>query len=352
MITGLGMWLPETTIQSSLADEIRNSTHTDGSDPLLDIDLGSALDATILRELVERERLDPARGTHERRVALTETNAVAAAAAVRAALADAKVQPEDVSHVLSWALVPDDIGPHAPRVAQHAGIQRAAALDVDAACASIVVQLQLATALIDAGHAKVVVLTQSHLLSRAVPSVARVRHFLGDAATAVVVSKDANVRPTAFAIESEGRDADAVLWCRADGGQQPWFSTGAPFVPGTRDRVRAQELVARTLMTGAQCVRRARELAELKRDDEIGVLATLQPRAWVPEGIARSLGLPAGRAPSTFAQYAHLGGCSVVANLLAARERGLLSRGTNVALFAQGAGFTTAAAILEWAEPA
>jgi 3-oxoacyl-[acyl-carrier-protein] synthase III len=80
----------------------------------------------------------------------------------------------------------------------------------------------------------------------------------------------------------------------------------------------------------------------------VNVLATVQPRRWVPAAIAEGLGLAAERAPQTFDEYAHLGGVGVLVNLLAARDAGLLQRGACVALYAQGAGFTRAAALLEW----
>jgi 3-oxoacyl-[acyl-carrier-protein] synthase III len=340
---GLGIWLPDTIVQSTLASEPAKGLAA--RDPLLDIDLGSAHDAAILRNMVERERLDPARGTRARHVALTESNAFAAAAAARCALADAGVDGDDVSHVLSWALVPDDVGAHAPKVAQLAGVRNARAFDVDAACASVVVQMELATALIESGRATAVLCTQSHLLSRAVPDGSRVRHFLGDAATAMVVT--ARPKQIAFQIESDGADAEAVVWCRADGSRIPWYLAGERFVPGTRDPMRAQQLVANTLSIGSTAIRAVCEKAS--RDPRaIDVIGTIHPRGWVPEGIARSLDLGPERAFSTFARTAHVGGCGVVANLLEARAQGVLKAGAKVALFAQGAGFTRAAAFLEW----
>ena len=51
---------------------------------------------------------------------------------------------------------------------------------------------------------------------------------------------------------------------------------------------------------------------------------------------------------SPFDEYAHLGGVGVVANLLAARAGGALDPGARVVLYAQGAGFTRAAALLSW----
>jgi 3-oxoacyl-[acyl-carrier-protein] synthase III len=73
----------------------------------------------------------------------------------------------------------------------------------------------------------------------------------------------------------------------------------------------------------------------------------VQPRGFLPGGIAERLGLPRERAVTTYEDIAHVGACGPVFNLQRARERGLVTPGTLVALYAQGAGFTRAAAILE-----
>jgi 3-oxoacyl-[acyl-carrier-protein] synthase III len=77
------------------------------------------------------------------------------------------------------------------------------------------------------------------------------------------------------------------------------------------------------------------------------VLATIQPRRWVPQAIVEALGTRTA-APDTFGQFAHLGGCGVIVNLMEARRRGLLRPGTRVVLYAQGAGFTRASALIRW----
>ena len=81
---------------------------------------------------------------------------------------------------------------------------------------------------------------------------------------------------------------------------------------------------------------------------DVTVLASVQPRRWVPGAIAEGLGLSPEVAPSTYERYAHLGGAGAVRNLLEARERGLLKPGALAVMYAQGAGFTRAAAAIRW----
>jgi 3-oxoacyl-[acyl-carrier-protein] synthase III len=68
----------------------------------------------------------------------------------------------------------------------------------------------------------------------------------------------------------------------------------------------------------------------------------------VPHAIAEAAGIDPARAVETFEERAHLGACGVATNLLAARESGLLGAGARAILYGQGAGFTRAAALIEW----
>jgi 3-oxoacyl-[acyl-carrier-protein] synthase III len=78
------------------------------------------------------------------------------------------------------------------------------------------------------------------------------------------------------------------------------------------------------------------------------VLLSVQPRRWVPLAIAEALGLDPSVAVQTFQRYAHLGGVGPIVNLIAARDLGKLQPGARIVMYAQGAGFTRAAASLTW----
>jgi 3-oxoacyl-[acyl-carrier-protein] synthase III len=101
-----------------------------------------------------------------------------------------------------------------------------------------------------------------------------------------------------------------------------------------------------TVSFGATTVREAAERAQIDVG-RIALLASVQPRGFIPRAIAERLGLPRERAVTTYPEIAHLGSCGPVFNLLRARELGMLAPGALVALYAQGAGFTRTAALLE-----
>ncbi len=78
------------------------------------------------------------------------------------------------------------------------------------------------------------------------------------------------------------------------------------------------------------------------------MLLSVQPRRWVPLAIAEALGLEPSVAVETYRRYAHLGAWALSSNLIAARDAGKLTLGARVVIYAQGAGFTRAAAAVSW----
>lgn len=98
-----------------------------------------------------------------------------------------------------------------------------------------------------------------------------------------------------------------------------------------------------TVTFGSQTIRElcARLGVDLER---ISLLASVQPRGWIPGAIAGHLGLAPEVAVTTYEEYAHVGACGPILNWCRARER--RSADGLLALYAQGAGFTRAAALI------
>jgi 3-oxoacyl-[acyl-carrier-protein] synthase-3 len=305
----------------------------------------------IVARCLAAEENDPFLGGQERRIADSgESSAKAEARAAQAALDDAQLAAGEVDAILSWALVPDRLMPsNACRVQHLLGAKRAWASTVDAACASPVTQLTLAASMIESGRARSVLLTQSHLVSPTFPLMHPAAPCVGDGATAmlVVASEEPGILLTHSV--THGEHYDAVVWCRDKDPEKdtPWWEPGGAYFMGSHDQAATRQLMQDTVKVGATTVR---ELAERARFDvaSIEVLVSVQPRRWVPGAIAEGLGLSERVAVNTYERYAHLGGAGAVANLLAAREAGLLRPGALGVMYAQGAGFTRAAAAFRW----
>jgi 3-oxoacyl-[acyl-carrier-protein] synthase-3 len=349
-LVGLGQWLP---------DEVRHNTtwpaafsdhylERQGDRTLVDIDADTSQhDARkIVGKHLQLEQNDPFLGAVARHVAPSDVGAAEAEyLAARAALDDAGIAASKLDAILSWALVPDRWMPSpACEVAARLGAQSAFACTLDAACASSVAQLAFAASLIESGRAKAVLLTQSHLASRVFPLDHPASPSVGDGATAMLVVADQERGIEQTHLVTHGEHHRAVMWCRSKDPSQdtPWWREGPAMFMGSHDSSATRALIRDTVVYAQQTVRELCALGGFEVD-EIAALACVQPRKWVPHAIAESLGLDAARAPSTYTRVAHLGGAGAVANLIEARNSGLLKPGSRAVMYAQGAGFTRGA---------
>jgi 3-oxoacyl-[acyl-carrier-protein] synthase-3 len=364
-ILGLGEWRPETTRLNSdwSTDVVAAWCARAGAPP--SESAAKAVDVTALvdaPELDQADRLsaigftqdatDPFLFTKERRVADPRTSAVEASAwAGAAALADAGVDPGDVDVVMCWDALPDRPGcPGAPKVCELTGATKAHGFDIQQACASVISSLELAAALVESGRARHVLLTQTHVGLRFFGDLSSPMCVnVGDIATAIVVGPSERPGILSTSIVSDGRFQNAVIIARGkdDETDTPWWIAGGPFVFGTKDRAGAQQMMKDTVKMGALTIREACERGHTSASS-LDVIAAPHPRRWIPGAIAETLGLANERAPHTYEQTAHVGGCGAVANLIEARRRGMLTPGARVALYAQGQGMTRGAAIVEW----
>lgn len=351
-IRGIATWFPDVVRTNAAWPEAFSAPRGQlGSDrTFMDIPRDQDdLAGRISDRHISAESLDPFIGAVERRIAddamgSREAEAIAASRALQ----DAGIDGADVDVVMSWAMIPDRVSPSgANYVANAVGAERAIAWGVDAACASSLVQLKTAAGLIASGQAKVVLLTQSHLITRSFPMAHPASPGLGDGACALVVTaSEGPYRLGRIEGRSHGEHYLSVTFVRdSDPTDPPWYLPGGRSRVGSVDHEGARYLMKETVRMG---VRTMRELAAAEGIDpeSIDTLCAVQPRAWIPGAIAECLGIGSDAAVHTYESVAHLGGCGPVVNWHAARERGRLAPGTTLGLYAQGAGFVRMGAIV------
>jgi 3-oxoacyl-[acyl-carrier-protein] synthase-3 len=351
-IAGLGTYLPEQIRTNDAwppsfgAREHRHGDRTFNDIPKAQDEVAAAL---VERDLL-LEANDPFLGARTRHVSdESMTSVEAETIAARRALADAGIEGADVDLLISNAVVPDRVSLSSAVTVSHLiGAKRANAFSVEAACASALCGLEVARAYIEAGLARVVLLTQSHLLLRTFPLLHPAAPGLGDAASAMVVTAGGPlVLRSTYGI-AQGEYSQAVVWVRGtdDATDTPWWKGGAPMKLGSRAPEQAKILMRDTVTYGASTVREAcaRGGVDAQR---LRVLASVQPRGFLPGAMAEHLGLPRSAAVTTYEDIAHVGVCGPTFNLAKARELGLLEPGALVALYAQGNGFSRAAALIE-----
>jgi len=353
-ISGLGTFLPEHVRTNDAwpasfgVREHREGDRTFNDIPKAEDELAAAL---VERDLM-REANDPFLGALRRHVADDALTAVEAETiAGRRALEDAGVDGADVDLVISNAVVPDRVSlSSAVSVAAAIGAKRANAYSVEAACASALCGLEVARAYIESGLARTVLLTQSHLLLRTFPLLHPAAPGLGDAASAMLVTADGPLVVRGTYGVAQGEYASAVVWLRGndDATDTPWWCGGAPMKLGSRAPEQTKILMRDTVSYAAATVREACARASVDVE-RLNVLASVQPRGFLPGAMAERLGLPRSAAVTTYEDIAHVGVCGPIFNLVRARERGLFEPGALIALYAQGGGFSRAAALLELA---
>jgi 3-oxoacyl-[acyl-carrier-protein] synthase-3 len=349
-ILGLGQYHPEQVVgNDAWPAEFGARARATGDRTLIDIPQSLDEAGRISAEYLALEASDPFLGATRRRIAPADLRSFdAEIVAARAALQDAELDGSEIDFVLSWAIVPERVSPsNASPVAHAVGAHDAVALGVDTACASMITQLQLAQALVESGRARNVLLTQSHILNRAFARMHPASPGLGDCATAFVVGSRPRYRVLALHARTHGEFYDAVVWTRGRNvASEQWWKSGEDFYIGSCRPEAAKYLMQETVAYGARTVREALQRAQVDIE-RVGTFISVQPRGWIPFAIARCLGLPAEATVCSYDEYAHLGGCGPIVNLIKAREQQRFERGGLCAIYAQGAGFTRGAVLLD-----
>lgn len=354
-ISGISAWYPE-SVRSNDDWPADFSLRAKGSEHRTFNDIPSSTDPAlrVTEEFLQAEAMDPFLGAKERRVASTSVSAVDAETwAAELALKDAGLPASQIDCVLSYSAVPDRLTPpSAPAIADRLGIRGAPAWGMDAACATALLQISTASALIESGQATHVLCTQSHLMLRTFPMMHPASPCLGDASTAVVVSKGGKWPILATLAVTHGEHYRSVTWVRerepaiVDEEDTPWWAAGGAFRVGSLDIEGAKALQRDTVAYGAETI--SGVLAKAGVDKErVGLLASAEPRGFIPKGILRVLGLPETIAASVYETRGHLGASGCIANLETSQRAGTTNGADVGVLYAQGAGFTRAAIALK-----
>ena len=307
-ISGLGVSLPETVVPN---------------DPIAER-LGVSPDWITART-----------GVVERRVAAEEEGLVDFAyEASLAALAEAAVEPEEIDLVLVATCSFDMLCPTASALlAARLGTGYAAAFDINSACAGFLSGLSSATAQIESGRARNVLVVGADLMQRVIDHDDRTTAgIFADGAGAVVVSAD----------EGSSRIGQVLLGSDGDRGH---------LVEATRaDAV----IHMKGHDTFRQAVERLEEvtLAALAAADtdlgKIDLFAYHQANSRIIEAVGERLGLDPEKVIDCVPKYGNTSAASIPIALGEARSQGRLARGDRVLLGAFGGGLTWGATVVEW----
>lgn len=332
-VSGLGTYLPERVLTS---DEVEHGLRQGG--------------IAVAEGFIERVT-----GVRERRVAALRENASdLAACAAEVALAEAGVAAKDVELLIFASASHDVIEPATAGILQaRLAAKQARTCDVKNACNSFVSGLDVASAYLRAGLAKVALVATGEIPSRAIrlsfdsqaDLMARFAHLtMGDAGGAVVLTRAPDV---GVGFVATGGVTRGELW------KLGTILSGGTMFPRDLSLSRAY------LQT------RGRELEECGRAEIPPVAAAVLERVgWSPESInvvamqqhtkkvvheiVSLTGIPIERAPLPLLYAGNAVSGNVPLALADARASGVLSEGCRVMLFGGSSGLSILISALVW----
>jgi len=287
-------------------------------------------------------------GISERRVAAPhETSSSLALKASEIALADARINPEDIDLIIVATTTPDGMFPATASLVQDGlGAANAGAYDVNAACMGFLSALSAATQYIATGAYKRVLVVGAEVLSRILNWQDRGTCVLfGDGAGAVLLEAAEFGGALSFVLHSDGSKKLALY---AEGPCGPRDADGngpPPHLCMINMDGPAMFKLAVQLMSAA--VREATAKAGIAIDD-IDLLVPHQANMRIIQGVAKSLEMPMEKSLVTVHKYGNTSSASVPIALCEAADAGILKEGQRIALVAVGGGLSWGAMVLEW----
>lgn len=273
-----------------------------------------------------------------------ETTSDMAAAAARAALANAGLEPTDIDAIIVATSTADLTFPSAATMVQaELGMEGGFAFDVQAVCAGFVFALSNANALILSGQAERVMVIGAETFSRIMDWTDRSTCVLfGDGAGAVLLeraqgdgtSADRGILSTD--LNSDGRYKDLLY---VDGGVSTG-TTGYLRMQGNQVFRHAVEKLAATAT-------RALERAGLTAAD-VDWVVPHQANIRIIQGTAKKLDLPMEKVVVTVQDHGNTSAASIPLALSVGCERGQIKKGDLVVTEAIGGGLAWGAVVLRW----
>lgn len=290
-------------------------------------------------------------GIAERRFAAEdEATSDLAVAAVRRALEDAGVAPEQVDLIVCATLTPDTpIPATAVWVQRKLGLS-CPAFDVNAACAGFSYALSTGAAFIGSGAAETVLVIGAEVLSRVMDFSDRSTCVLfGDGAGAVVLRPSEVPGIIGSVLGADGTAAE-ILIIPAGGSARP----ASPETVAARDHAirmpAGREVFKRAVVEMASACRELLDKAGYTPQD-VDVLIPHQANARIMVAVAERLGIGPDRAIVDVAEVGNTSAASIPIALDRAYRAGRVRPGDLVLLTSFGAGLAWGATLIRWTHP-
>lgn len=256
--------------------------------------------------------------------------------ACRIAVADAGVSMSSIDGLIVATVSQRQLAPGlAPELAHLLGLPNGVmAFDVSGACAGFLVAMATATAYVESGASRRLLVVGAETVSRLIDSHDRsTAPLFGDAAGAVLVEACNSPRAVTpvFKLYSDGSSGDALYLSRDD---------GRIHMDGPRVYESAVESMAQSIRE--VCCRAGVELEDLK------LIIPHQANARITRALARELDVPVGQVWDCIDHIGNVSSASIPYALAKAGASSRLKAGDLIGIASIGAGLTWGAGVLVW----
>ncbi len=287
-------------------------------------------------------------GIKERRLAAkNEATSDLAIKAAKAALADAKLKPQDLDLIIVATITPDMSFPAVACLLQSAlGAKTAICFDISAACAGFIYAIATAQQFIARGSAKNALVIGAEVLSSVTDWQDRNTCVLfGDGAGAAVLAEVKSGGIISTYMGSDGSKAD-LLMLPAGGSRNPASAQ-------TLDKrlhylkMQGNEVFKLAVTIMAEAAQNALKKAGLECKD-IDLVIPHQANIRIIMAMAKKLGLSPDKVYLNIEKYGNMSSASTATALCEAVREGRIKRGDVVLLDAFGAGLVWGACVIKW----
>src|SRR6266699_2494384 len=283
-----------------------------------------------------------------RKAAPDEYTSQFAVGASREAIERAGIDPTEIDLILCATVTPDQILPSTACLIQaQLGANKAAAMDVVAACSGFLYGAWLADSMIRTCQAKYALVIGAEILTRYVDYTDRATCVLfGDGAGAAILGPVETDRGILAAkIRSDGRYEDQLF---APGGGTKGGFTAETIARGDHFfKMKGNELFKVAVRSMADISREVLDYAGLKPDD-VDLFIPHQANQRITDAVASKLNVEEARVYSNIAQHGNTSSASIPIALDECVEAGRVKEGDIILMASFGGGVTWGSVLMRW----
>jgi 3-oxoacyl-[acyl-carrier-protein] synthase-3 len=283
-----------------------------------------------------------------RKAAAGEYTSQFAVRASREAIARAGIDPMEIDLILCATVTPDQILPSTACLIQaELGANKAAAMDIVAACSGFLYGLTMANPMIRGGQIKYALIIGAELLTRYVDYTDRSTCVIfGDGAGAAIlgpVDRDHGI--LAAQIRSDGRYEEQLY---APGGGTKAGFTAETIARGDHFfKMKGNEVFKVAVRSMTEISKNVLCEAGLKTDD-VDLFIPHQANQRITDAVGNSLNVDASKVFSNIAQHGNTSSASIPIGLDECVESGRIKKDDIVLLSSFGGGFTWGSVVMRW----